>query len=88
MHEYLEAPRMNNTAFGDLVERFALQAPSVVQGGQYKGTPVPREYIDALFKLLGCAIDNESGYAEPYKDVVHEDTDPQRRQVGLGHLRV
>lgn len=65
---------MNNTTIADLVARFTLQAPSLVQGGQYKETPVRREYVDPLFKLLGWDIDNESGYAEPYKDVVHEDT--------------
>ena len=65
---------MATTTLTDLVERFALQAHSLVQGGQYKETPVRREYVDPLFKLLGWDIDNESGYAEPYKDVVHEDT--------------
>lgn len=65
---------MSNASICDLVERFALQAPSLVGGSQYKETPVRREYVDPLFKLLGWDIDNENGYAEPYKDVVHEDT--------------
>jgi len=56
----------------DLIQRFALQRESLL-AGTYKETPVRREFIDPLFKLLGWDIDNESGYAEPYKDVVHED---------------
>lgn len=56
----------------NLVERFALQEDSLAYGG-YKETPVRREYIEPLFNLLGWDIDNESGFAEPYKDVVHED---------------
>ena len=65
---------MGTTTLTDLVERFALQAQSLTQGGQYKETPVRREYVDPLFKLLGWDIDNENGYAEPYKDVIHEDS--------------
>ncbi|MEE8117214.1 MAG: type I restriction enzyme HsdR N-terminal domain-containing protein, partial [Gemmatimonadales bacterium] len=29
--------------------------------------------MDPLFKALGWDVDNEKGYAEAYKDVVHED---------------
>jgi hypothetical protein len=32
-----------------------------------------REFLDPFFKALGWDIDNEQGYAEAYKDVVHED---------------
>ena len=66
------AASMATTTLNDLVERFALQEKSLLQGG-YKETPVRREFIDPFFKLLGWDIDNESGFAEPYKDVVHED---------------
>lgn len=41
--------------------------------GQYNETQVRREFIDPFFKELGWDIDNEQGYAEAYKDVVHED---------------
>ena len=33
-----------------------------------------REFIDPLFKALGWDIDNEQGFAEQYKEVIHEDT--------------
>ena len=39
----------------------------------YNETQVRREFIDPFFKALGWDIDNESGYAQAYKDVVHED---------------
>lgn len=41
--------------------------------GQYNETQVRREFIDPFLKELGWDIDNEQGYAEAYKDVVHED---------------
>jgi hypothetical protein len=36
-------------------------------------TQVRREFIDPFFKALGWDVDNEAGYAQQYKDVVHED---------------
>jgi len=39
----------------------------------YNETQVRREFIDPLFKALGWDVDNEQGYAEAYKDVIHED---------------
>src|SRR5258708_5542314 len=39
----------------------------------YNETHGRREFLDPLFKSLGWDIDNEQGYAEAYKDVVHED---------------
>jgi SAM-dependent methyltransferase len=40
----------------------------------YNETQLRREFVDKFFKLLGWDIDNSSGYAEAYKDVVHEDS--------------
>ncbi len=42
------------------------------KSGNYNETQVRREFIDPLFKALGWDIDNEKGYAEAYKDVIHE----------------
>ncbi len=39
----------------------------------YNETQLRREFIDPFFKSMGWDVDNERGYAEPYKDVVHED---------------
>lgn len=56
----------------DLVERFSLHKDAY-KAPIYNETQVRREFIDPLFKALGWDIDNEQGYAEAYKDVVHED---------------
>lgn len=40
----------------------------------YKEARVRQEFIDPLFSALGWDMKNESGYAEAYKDVVHEET--------------
>ena len=55
-----------------LVERFDYHSDTY-RSGRYNETQVRREFIDPLFKALGWDIDNESGYAEAYKDVIHED---------------
>ncbi len=39
----------------------------------YNETELRREFLDPFFKALGWDIDNEQGYADAYKDVVHED---------------
>jgi hypothetical protein len=39
----------------------------------YNEAQLRREFLDPFFKALGWDMDNEQGYAEAYKDVVHED---------------
>ena len=41
--------------------------------GHYNETQVRRDFIDPLFTALGWDMDNKSGYAEEYRDVIHED---------------
>ncbi len=41
--------------------------------GSYNETQVRREFIDPFFEALGWDIANKKGYAEAYKDVIHED---------------
>jgi len=55
-----------------LIERFDDNLAAYKQG-HYNETQARREFVDPLFKLLGWDIDNEQGYAEAYKDVVHID---------------
>jgi type I restriction-modification system DNA methylase subunit len=55
-----------------LVERFEANRVAY-ESGHYNETQVRREFIDPLLKALGWDIDNTAGYAEAYKDVVHED---------------
>ena len=56
----------------DLVERFESNLASY-KSGPYNETQVRREFVDPFFKALGWDIDNEQGFAEAYKDVIHED---------------
>lgn len=56
----------------DLVARFNLHIDAY-KSPSYNETQIRREFIDPFWKALGWDIDNEQGYAEAYKDVVHED---------------
>ncbi len=39
----------------------------------YNETQLRREFIDPFFEALGWDVTNKAGYAEQYKDVIHED---------------
>ncbi len=55
-----------------LVNRFAEQIESY-KSANYNETQTRRDFIDPFFKALGWDIDNENGYAEAYREVIHED---------------
>ncbi len=55
----------------DLSERFERNYDSY-KSGAYNETQVRREFIDPFFEALGWDVDNRAGYAEAYKDVIHE----------------
>ncbi|MBN1485306.1 MAG: N-6 DNA methylase [Chloroflexia bacterium] len=57
----------------ELIERFGRNRDAYLSG-QYKETQVRVEFIDPLFIALGWDVHNTKGYAEAYKDVVHEET--------------
>ena len=56
----------------ELVDRFERNR-SHYRTGSYNETQVRREFIDPFFEALGWDVNNRQGYAEAYKDVVHED---------------
>ena len=56
----------------DLIDRFDRNRDAY-RSGKYNETQVRREFIDPFFIALGWDVNNEKGYAEAYKDVVHED---------------
>src|SRR5205814_8120965 len=56
----------------DLTERFERNLDAY-RSPQYNETQLRREFLDPFFKALGWDIDNVQGYAEEYKDVIHED---------------
>ena len=55
-----------------LVEVFARNI-DVYKTPNYNETQVRREFIDPLFEALGWDVPNTAGYAQAYKDVIHED---------------
>jgi type I restriction-modification system DNA methylase subunit len=55
-----------------LVERFEDQYNSY-RKSDYNETQTRRDFIDPFFKTLGWDIDNNNGYAEAYREVIHED---------------
>jgi predicted type IV restriction endonuclease len=55
-----------------LIETFERNRESYRQG-RYAETQLRREFIDPLFKALGWDVDNTQGWAEAYKEVIHED---------------
>ncbi len=57
----------------DLVERFQRNHKSY-RSDAYNEAQLRREFIDPFFKTLGWDMDNVQGYAEAYKDVIHEDS--------------
>ena len=55
-----------------LVERFDQQIEAY-KSGRYNEAQLRQEFVDPMFKALGWDMDNVSGYAEAYKDVIRED---------------
>jgi hypothetical protein len=55
-----------------LVERYSNNSDAY-ESPNYNETQARREFLDPFFKALGWDIDNQQGYAEAYKDVIHED---------------
>jgi predicted type IV restriction endonuclease len=55
-----------------LVERFDKQK-EFYKNKDYNETQTRRDFIDPFWKTLGWDVDNENGYAESYREVIHED---------------
>lgn len=56
----------------ELVNRFEEQY-GFYKNSDYNETLTRRDFIDPFFKALGWDVDNENGYAESYREVIHED---------------
>src|SRR4030042_2650918 len=56
-----------------LVERFEHNR-NLYRLGRYNETQLRREFLDPFFDALGWDVANKQGYAELYKDVIHEDS--------------
>ena len=55
-----------------LVENFDRNLDAY-RNGKYNETQVRLDFINPFFKALGWDMDNSAGYAEAYRDVIHED---------------
>jgi hypothetical protein len=56
-----------------LVETFERNQGAYRSGG-YNEAQLRQEFINPLFMGLGWDVNNRAGYAEAYKDVIHEDS--------------
>jgi predicted type IV restriction endonuclease len=56
----------------ELVERFIAHRPTY-QAGQYNEAQLREEFVNPLFEALGWDVFNRKGYADAYKEVIHED---------------
>ncbi len=56
----------------NLVERFERNIEAY-HSTAYNETQLRREFVDPFFETLGWDVTNKAGYAEQYKDVIHED---------------
>ena len=55
-----------------LIQRFDEQK-EFYTNSDYNETQTRRDFVDPFWKALGWDVDNESGYAESYREVRHED---------------
>lgn len=56
----------------ELVERFKFNEEAY-RSGNYNETQLRNEFLNPFFEELGWDVLNRQGYAEAYKDVIHED---------------
>ena len=54
------------------MDRFAMHREAY-KSPEYNETQVRRDFIDPMFRALGWDVYNEKGYAEQWREVVHED---------------
>ncbi|MCB9109610.1 MAG: Eco57I restriction-modification methylase domain-containing protein [Anaerolineales bacterium] len=57
----------------NLVERFERNYDQY-RSSKYNETQLRREFLDPFFEALGWDVFNKRGYAENYKEVIHEDS--------------
>ena len=62
-----------------LVEVFQRNADEYL-AAHFNEATLRQQFVNPLFKCLGWDMDNEQGYAEAYKDVIHEAAIKRRGQ--------
>ncbi|MEI6502899.1 MAG: hypothetical protein WCP21_17955, partial [Armatimonadota bacterium] len=71
--ELLPVPDHTSEAVGELVDRYARNRDQY-RSSAYNEARVRQEFINPFFAALGWDMDNQRGYSEAYKEVIHEDT--------------
>ena len=61
----------SSAAVSELVERFDSHRDAY-HSGQYNEAQLRQEFLNPLFEALGWDVYNKQGYAEAYKEVIHE----------------
>jgi len=69
----LKAPERARKTVEELVEKFSRNLESYLNPA-YKEDQCRIEFINPFFESLGWDTANRQGFAEPYKEVIHEDT--------------
>jgi predicted type IV restriction endonuclease len=69
----IPAPDEARSLLDDLVQRYRHNAEAY-RKPSYKEAQCRVEFIDPFFEALGWDIHNKQGYAERYKEVIHEAT--------------
>ena len=67
------SPEEAKAKVAGLVERFERNR-DVYKNSSYNETQVRQELINPFFEALGWDMSNRAGWAEQYKEVVHEDS--------------
>ncbi len=57
----------------ELIERYDRNREAY-KSGQYNEMQLRQEFLDPFFAALGWDMNNQQGYAEAYKEVIHEDS--------------
>ncbi|HZZ27292.1 MAG TPA: type I restriction endonuclease [Pirellulales bacterium] len=69
----MPAPKTAPPAIAELVARFE-EHRETYNRGDYNETQLRRDFLDPFFEALGWDIHNRLGYAQAYRDVIHEDS--------------
>jgi REP element-mobilizing transposase RayT len=75
MFKYIAQMGTKESAYNkisELINRFEEQFKSY-KNPDYNETLTRQDFINPFFKALGWDIDNDEGYAEAYREVIHED---------------
>lgn len=57
----------------ELVAKF-VEHSDTYKRGDYNETQLRRDFLDPFFAAMGWDIDNRKGYAEKFREVIHDDT--------------